>query len=110
MAYQEIIRYRRQMKLRSNTHGCELTSNRITKYKLFFIHAINCYVSSIFLYNSELWTLTKTKEKLIDSFHRKILRTACVNIRWPKKLSNNKFYEITGVKPWSYTIKIRQLK
>ena len=70
----------------------------------------NCYVSSIFLYNSELWTLTKTKEKLIDSFHRKILRTACMNIRWPKKLSNDKVYEITGVKPWSYTIKIRQLK
>ena len=68
------------------------------------------YLSSIFLYNSELWTLTKTKEKNIDSFHRRILRTSCLNIRWPKKISNAEVYERTGVKPWSHIIKIRQLK
>ena len=70
----------------------------------------NCYVSSVFLYNSELWTLTKSKEKCIDSFHRRIIKTACLNIKWPKKISNDKLYEVTGVKPWSINIKIRQLK
>ena len=29
------------------------------------IRAFNAYVASIFLYNSELWTLTKNKEKKI---------------------------------------------
>ena len=49
----------------------------------------------MFLYNSELWTLTITKEKLIDSFHRRILRTSCLNIRWPKKVSNDEVYKRT---------------
>ena len=65
---------------------------------------------SIFLYNSELWTLTKAKEQAIDSFQRRILRTACMNIRWPKKISNAKVYEVTQVKPWSQTIQILQMK
>ena len=47
--------------------------------------------------------------KNIDSFHRRILRTSCLNIRWPKEISNAEVYERTGVKPWSH-IKIRQLK
>ena len=41
----------------------------------------------------------ENKRKFIDSFNRRILRTACINIKWPKKLSNDKVYEITGVKP-----------
>ena len=32
------------------------------------VHSINCYVSSVFLYNCETWTLTKTLENMIDSF------------------------------------------
>eukprot|EP00923_Selenidium_pygospionis_P050565 GHVN01087397.1.p2 GENE.GHVN01087397.1~~GHVN01087397.1.p2 ORF type:complete len:100 (+),score=4.35 GHVN01087397.1:39-338(+) len=38
------------------------------------IRAFNAYVTSIFLYNSELWTLTKDKEKKIDTFQRNLLR------------------------------------
>ena len=38
------------------------------------IRAFNAYVTSIFLYNSELWTLTKNKENKIDTFQRNLLR------------------------------------
>ena len=74
------------------------------------MHVFNCYVSSTFLYNSELWTLTITKEKLIGSFHRRILRTSCLNIRWPKKVSKDEVYKRANTTPWSHQIKIRELK
>ena len=32
------------------------------------------------------------------------------NIRWPKKVYNEKAYEVTQVKPRSQTMKIRQMK
>ena len=38
------------------------------------IRIFRAYIESIFLYNSELWTLTNTLEKSIDSFHRRLLR------------------------------------
>ena len=48
------------------------------------IRAFNVFTASIFLYNSELWTLTKTLEKLVDSFQRRLLRKV-IGIYWPKK-------------------------
>ena len=57
-------------------------SNRLsvsTKVRVFDV-----FVSSIFLYNAELWTLTTTKEKKLDALHRRLLRTSCLNMRWPK--------------------------
>ena len=47
------------------------------KIKLFTTH-IEC----IFLYNSELWTLTKTQQ--IDSFHPGMLRKV-IGIHWPER-------------------------
>ena len=38
------------------------------------LRIFKAYVESIFLYNSELWTLTKTLEDKIDSFQRRLLR------------------------------------
>ena len=38
------------------------------------IRIFRAYIESIFLYNSELWTLTNKLEKSIDSFHRRLLR------------------------------------
>ena len=73
------------------------------------VRAFNCYVSSIFLYNSELWTLISTIESLIDSFHRRLLRTACLNIKWPTIINNEDLYNITKATPWSKVIKKRQL-
>ena len=75
-----------------------------TKLRVF-----NCYVTYVFLYNSEIWTLTDTKMASIDSFHRRLLRTAVLNIRWPARISNEDVYTITEAEPWSEIIKRRQL-
>ena len=66
-------------------------------------------VGSIFLYNSELWGLTQTQIDSIDAFHRRLLRTAVLNIKWPKKVSNIELYRRTGALPWSSAIRSRQL-
>ena len=63
------------------------------------------FVTSIYMYNTELWTLTVTKEKQIDSLHRRLLRTACLNIRWPKIVTNAEVYNRTGATPWSTSIR-----
>ena len=69
----------------------------------------NTYVASIFLYNSEIWTLTESLEKQIDAFHRKLLRTAVLNIRWPKIMKSEDVYRITKETNWSEIIKRRRL-
>ena len=73
------------------------------------MRAFNVYVGSIFLYNSELWGLTQTQIDSIDAFHRRLLRTAVLNIKWPKKVSNIELYRRTGALPWSSAIRSRQL-
>ena len=73
------------------------------------MRAFNCYVGSIFLYNCELWGLTRSQKDAIDAFHRRLLRTAVLNVRWPRKVSNEDLYGITGATPWSETIQTRSL-
>ena len=72
------------------------------------IRTFEAYVSSIFLYNSELWAVTKTIAKSIDGFHRRQLRYA-LNIQWPNKISNDEVYKRTKAIPWSETIRKRRL-
>ncbi len=72
------------------------------------LRTFNAYIASVFLYNSEIWTLTKTLEEKIDAFHRKLLRYT-LNIHWPKTISNEKLYKKTKAEPWSKTIKRRRL-
>ena len=72
------------------------------------VRTFTAYISSIFLYNSELWSLTKTQENNIDAFHRKQLRHT-INIYWPKKITNIELYKLTKTEPWSRTIKRRRL-
>ena len=73
------------------------------------IRLFDTYISSIMLYNSELWTLTPKLEKEIDAFHRRLLRKI-LNLGWPKKTTNEKLYHITKTEPWSTTIQRRRLK
>ena len=70
--------------------------------------AFEAYISSIFLYNSELWTMTKNREEEIYIFQRKLLRIHLLNIRWPKTISNENLYRLTQIKQWSETIKTRR--
>ena len=67
-------------------------SNKISlKIKL---RCFNTYISSIFLYNSCLWTITKSLEQQIDAFHRRLLRRI-LKIKWPRKITNDEVYEKT---------------
>jgi hypothetical protein len=94
------------------TIGAMAKFRRIFKTKLIStaikIRVFLCFICSIFLYNSELWSLTKTQEKQIDAFQRKQLRYA-LNIHYPKTISNQKLYQITKTEPWSISIKRRRL-
>ena len=58
------------------------------------IRIFKTYLESVFLYNSELWTLTKTLEKNIDGFQRKQLRRT-IGIFWPKVIKNDDLYKRT---------------
>ena len=69
------------------------------------LRAFKQYVESIFLYNSELWTLTKTLQNQIDSFQRRLLRKV-IHVRWPRINTNERLYECT---PWSKIIRRRRL-
>ena len=85
-----------------------LTSKRLsTSTKIRILRAV---IESIFLYNAELWGLTKQQENEIDSFQRTLLRNT-LNIRYSlgNWISNEKLYRITRTSPWSMEIKRRRL-
>ena len=69
----------------------------------------NVYIESIFLYNSELWTVNKTINKQIDSFQRRLLRYM-LNIKYPRIITNENLKQKVKFDPWSKKIKIRRLK
>ena len=73
------------------------------------LRSFDCYISSIFLYNSELWTLSESVKLTIDSFHRRLMRGTFLNTKWPDKMTNDDVYLATGVRPWSRVIGERQL-
>ena len=68
------------------------------------------YIESIFLYNSELWTITKNLHTQIDSFQRRLIRTFILNVKWPKTVKNDTIYNITKTTPWTEKIKYKRLK
>ena len=51
-------------------------------------NAFETYLSSIFLYNSELWTINQKIITKIDSFQRRMLRSYVLNIKYPKIVRN----------------------
>ena len=63
-----------------------LAIEAMKKYKQIFISksigitlkikTFSIYISSIFLYNSELWGINKTFEDKTDYFHRRLMRNA----------------------------------
>ena len=67
------------------------------------------YITSIFTYNSELWTLTKELENEIDVFQRRLLRRI-LKVHYPRIITNAYLYEKTHLQPWSQTVKFKRLK
>ena len=76
-----------------------------TKTKIRFFQA---FVNSIFLYSSELWTLTKALANKIDVFQRSLLRRI-VGTQRIEKMSNMNLYNKTEAIQWSVTIWRRRL-
>ena len=66
------------------------------------------FITSIFLYNSELWTLNNKLEHNIDVFHRSLLRQM-LKINWTHKVTNIELYNKTNQEKWSNIIKTRRL-
>ena len=64
------------------------------------IRIFNAYIKSIFLYNAELWTLTKKLAEDINIFQRSLLRKIFL-IAWPKKIPNKDLYSKTKTVEWS---------
>ena len=79
------------------------TVSEQTKIRIFV-----AYVESIFLYNSELWTINKTLNNKIDTIQRTFLRKV-LGIYYPKIIKNDRIYERTNQIPWSIKIKKRAL-
>ena len=71
------------------------------------IRIFNAYIESIFLYNAELWTLTKKLAEDINIFQRSLLRKI-LKIAWPKKISNKDLYSKTKTVEWSKKIKKKE--
>ena len=69
------------------------------KTKLF-----KSYITPIFLYNSELWTLTNNMHRKVNSFQRRIIRTFVLNVRWPTIVKNEEIFTKTKLEPWSIII------
>ena len=72
------------------------------------IRIFSSFIASIFLYNSELWTLSKNLEHKIDAFHRSLLRRL-LKIIWKDKVTNEELYGMKNQEKWSETIKKRRL-
>ena len=104
----EDIKRRKQLAMASfSQYKTILTSTKITlktRIRLF-----DAYISSIFLYNSELWGLTGAQENTIDVIQRRLIRRI-LNIRWPYTISNETLYERTQLKSWSETITERRMR
>ena len=58
------------------------------------------FITPIFLYNSELWTLTNNIQRKVDSFQRRIIRTFLLNFRWPTIVKYEEIFTKTKLKPW----------
>lgn len=66
-------------------------------------------VSSVFLYNSEVWTVTNNMQEKLDTFQRNLLRQT-LKIRYPRKISNEELYDKTKESSWAEKVKKRRLK
>ena len=67
------------------------------------------FVSSIFLYNSELWCLDAKLSKKVDVFQRIFLRQI-INVTKLDKISNINLYKICQTEPWSVIIQRRRFR
>ena len=92
-----------------------LAINAANKLKHLFLNNVKTklfklYRTPIFLYNSELWTLTNNMQRKVDSFQRRIIATLVLNVQWPTNVKNREIFTKTKLEPWSIIIEKRRLK
>ena len=90
-------------------------NNAANKLKHLFLNNVKTilfklYRTPIFLYNSELWTLTNNMQRKVDSFQRRIIATLVLNVQWPTNVKNREIFTKTKLEPWSIIIEKRRLK
>ena len=92
----EYIKRRRQLANAAYSKLKYILEDRRTTLKIK-IRTLDEYVGSIFLYNSELCTVTQDMEDQIDVIQRNFLRII-LGIKWPEKISNTELaiHEDTG--------------
>jgi len=102
------IKHRKSLVISSMRNNREIYKSKHlsidTKIRYF-----KCFETSIFLYNSALWTITPTLAKSIDSFHRRLLRKV-IGFQYPKKISNQNIYKLTKERQWNKIIEVRRMK
>ena len=73
------------------------------------IRILKFYIDSVFLYNPELWNLTKLLVKEIDIFQRGVIKKI-FNIHWQDKITNVELYRRYEPKPRTDVIKEHRMK
>ena len=104
----EDIKSRKQLENTAYSKLKYVLEDRRTTLKMK-IKTLQAYVGSIFLYNSELWTVTQDLEDQIYVLQRNFLRRI-LGIKWPEKISNTELYTRTQVAKWSQVILKRRLR
>ena len=104
----EDIKRRKQLANAAYSKLKYILEDRRTTLKIK-IRTLDAYVGSIFLYNSELWTVTQDMEDQIDVLQINFLRRI-LGIKWPEKISNTELYTRTQVAKWSQVILKRRLR
>ena len=100
----DIERHKNLTYIAFNKYRQTLTCRNLPLYpriKLFHV-----YVTSIFMHNSEHWTLRKSQENFFDAFHRQLRQL--LNIHYPNIITNTDIYAMTRQHYW--TDKINQNK
>ena len=104
---EEDIKRRKSLAMDAFNHYKEtLTNKRLSlnvRCRLF-----KSQISSIFLYNSELWTLNKKLDTTVDVFQRRLYRKI-LQVHWPRIIRNTDLYARVGDVPWSGKIRTRRL-
>ena len=100
----EDIKRRKQLACAAfNTNRSVLCSAKISL--VVRIRIFVALVSSIFLYNSELWSLSKATTTRIDTFQRSFLRQIIRN----RRISNSELYKACKLESWTTEIRRRRL-
>ena len=87
----EDIKRRKTLAIRSANNLTLIFNNKHLTIKTK-IKAFTTYIQPVFLYNCEMWTLTKLENKKRDTFQRRLIRKYILNTKWPKTITNERVY------------------